>query len=91
MKITITGQEGFIGYHLYNTLKYKHPSFELLDFKKKSFNDTGRLDEIISSVDLIVHLAGVNRSENQNDILDKNLYLTQQLLDSIKELNLKEN
>ena len=89
MKITITGQEGFIGYHLYNTLKYKYPSFELLDFKKKSFNDTSILDEIISSVDLIVHLAGVNRSENQNDILDKNLYLTQQLLDSIKRTKFK--
>ena len=61
MKITITGQEGFIGYHLKNTLKYKYPSFELLDFEKKLFNDTKRLDEIISSVDLIIHLAGVNR------------------------------
>lgn len=89
MKITITGQEGFIGYHLNNTLKYKYPSFELLDFEKNLFNDTKRLDKIISSVDLIVHLAGVNRSENQNDILDKNLFLTEQLLNSIERTKFK--
>ena len=89
MKITITGQEGFIGYHLYNTLKFNYPSFELLDFEKNSFNDATILDEIISSVDIIVHLAGVNRSENQNDILDKNLFLTKQLLNSIERTKFK--
>lgn len=87
MKLAITGQDGFIGYHLYNTLKYKYSSYQVLDFKKTLFKDEEALDSLISNLDIIVHLAGVNRSANEKDILDKNLFLAQQLIDSIERTN----
>jgi UDP-2-acetamido-2,6-beta-L-arabino-hexul-4-ose reductase len=87
LKLAITGQDGFIGYHLYNTLKYKYSSYEVLDFKKTLFKDEEALDSLVSNLDIIVHLAGVNRSARESDILDKNLFLTQQLVDSIKRTN----
>lgn len=87
MKLAITGQEGFIGYHLYNTIKYKYPSYEILDFNKTLFNDQDSLDSLILSLDVIVHLAGVNRSVSENEILEKNLFLTNQIINSIDRTN----
>ena len=89
MKVVITGQDGFIGFHLYNTLKFKYTSFEIIDFKKTLFKDEKTLDSIVSDLDAIIHLAGVNRSKNENDILDKNLFLTEQLINSIERTNFK--
>ena len=89
MKLAITGQEGFIGYHLYNTLKYKHPYHEILDFKKSLFKDVKALDSLVSNLDVIIHLAGVNRSKSKNDILEKNLFLTEQLINSLIRTNFK--
>ncbi|MEL0008699.1 MAG: NAD-dependent epimerase/dehydratase family protein [Flammeovirgaceae bacterium] len=83
MKLLITGQEGFIGYHLYNTLKFKRSSFELLNFKKKFFQNKKEIDKIISQADAIIHLAGLNRSEKEQDILDKNLFITNKIINSI--------
>ena len=87
MKLAITGQDGFIGYHLYNTLKFKYSSYEVLDFKSTLFKDEEALDSLVSNLDIIVHLAGVNRSASESDILDKNLFLTQQLVGSIERTN----
>jgi UDP-2-acetamido-2,6-beta-L-arabino-hexul-4-ose reductase len=83
LKIAITGQEGFIGYHLYNTLKYSFSEYELLDFRKAYFKSPKKIDKIISNVDIIIHLAGVNRDINEDSILEKNLFLTEKLINSI--------
>jgi UDP-2-acetamido-2,6-beta-L-arabino-hexul-4-ose reductase len=42
MKITITGQAGFVGTHLYNWLKLDD-KFELIDFKDEYFQDQSKL------------------------------------------------
>ena len=83
MKIAITGQEGFIGYHLYNTLKYSFSEYEILDFRKTYFKNSKKIDKIISNVDVIIHLAGVNRDVNEESILKKNLFLTEEIINSI--------
>ena len=87
MKIAITGQDGFIGYHLYNTIKYRFPSFKLVNFKKPYFQNQNKIDKIISNVDVIIHLAGVNRDINEESILKKNLFLTEELIKSISRTN----
>lgn len=87
MKIAITGQDGFIGYHLYNTIKYRHPTFKLINFKKPYFQDQNKIDKIISKVDVIIHLAGVNRDIIEESILKKNLFLTEELIKSISRTN----
>ena len=38
-KIGITGQNGFIGSHLKNTLKYLYDCSEIIDFERDNFDD----------------------------------------------------
>ena len=71
MKVTITGQEGFIGYHLYNSIKYKLQDIQIIDFNKNLFKDDKKIDKVISETDIIIHLAGINRSEDQNYLFDQ--------------------
>ena len=87
MKILITGQEGFIGYHLYNTIKFNLPDVEIIDFQKKLFESQNDLDKNLSLVDIIIHLAGINRAENEDDVLKKNLIITDKLINSLSRIN----
>ena len=89
MKISITGQNGFIGSHLLNFLFYKRDDIEIVDFKKSFFNDEKSLDKITSNVDVIVHLAGINRNEDNKFLYKENLRLTEALISSIKRTNYK--
>ncbi len=87
MKLTITGQEGFIGYHLYNTIKFKNPEIEIIDFNKDFFKNDPKIDQVIKEVDTIVHLAGLNRSENQDYLYNENLLLSKKIIESIKRVD----
>ena len=89
MKISITGQNGFIGSHLLNHLSYKRDNFEIIDFQKSFFNDEKSLDKITSNVDVIVHLAGLNRNKDDKFLYKENLRLTETLISSIKRTNFK--
>lgn len=89
MKIAVTGQDGFIGYHLYNTLKFTYQSFKVIDFRKNLFQNKNDMDKVISESDVIVHLAGVNRAETEKEILEKNLFLTNELIYSIERTKFK--
>ena len=62
--ICITGQNGFIGYHLYNTLKLFPDKYILKEFDDKLFENTDKLESCLSDCDVIVHLAAVNRHKN---------------------------
>ena len=72
MKILITGQNGFLGYHLYNTIKYKYPNYQLLEFNKQYFNDENQLSLSLDQADVIIHFAGLNRHENDSYVLKRN-------------------
>ena len=58
IKVGITGSNGFIGWHLYHTLKIDSKKFELIVFKREWFNEILNLDAFVSRCDIIVHLAG---------------------------------
>ena len=89
MKLVITGQNGFIGYHLYNSIKYKNTRIELLDFDKEFFNNNEDLDKVFSNVDVIIHLAGLNRLDDQNTLYATNKNLSCKIVESIKRVNFK--
>ncbi len=86
-KIGITGQKGFIGSHLYNTLGLFPEEFERVDFQKEYFEDETKLDEFTSQCDVIVHLAAVNRHESEQVIYETNVQLAQNLVESLKRTN----
>lgn len=89
LKIGITGQNGFVGQHLYNTLGLTPEIFERIDFDKSLFNDSEKLQEFVAQCDVIVHLAAMNRHNNPQVIYDNNIGLVQQLIAALAASNSK--
>lgn len=89
IKIGITGQNGFVGYHLYQQIKYTREDFELVDFERSYFEDIIKLDKFVKQCDVIVHLAAVNRHENNETLYEINVSLAQRLVDSLNRTGAK--
>lgn len=89
LKVGITGQAGFVGKHLYNTLGLFQEEFQRVDFQKDFFEDESKLNDFVSQCDVIVHLAAMNRHNDPQVIYDTNLGLVQKLVASLKNTNSK--
>jgi UDP-2-acetamido-2,6-beta-L-arabino-hexul-4-ose reductase len=61
IKIGIPGSNGFIGYHLFQTIHLLKDEFLLINFERSFFEDSQKLDAFVASCDVIVHLAALNR------------------------------
>ncbi|MBU4537180.1 MAG: NAD-dependent epimerase/dehydratase family protein [Weeksellaceae bacterium] len=83
-KIGITGQQGFVGSHLYNTLGLSPEEFERVDFDKEYFENPAMMDAFVAQCDVIVHLAAMNRHPDQEVIYRQNTGLVKQLVDSLE-------
>jgi UDP-2-acetamido-2,6-beta-L-arabino-hexul-4-ose reductase len=88
-KIGITGQKGFIGKHLYNTLGLFPNEFERVDFKKEFFDNEKALDSFVSQCDVIVHLAAMNRHNDPEVIYETNTGLVKSLVASLERTKSK--
>lgn len=88
-RIGITGQNGFVGKHLYNTLGLSPEEFERVDFQKEFFEDETKLDAFVAQCDVIVHLAAMNRHESEQFIYETNVALANQLVASLKRTGSK--
>ena len=89
LKIGITGQEGFVGIHLYNTLKLLSNDFTCIEYDIVFFSEDSKLDAFVSQCDVIVHLAAMNRHNNPEVIYNTNIELVQKLIASLKRTNSK--
>lgn len=85
-KIGITGQAGFVGKHLYNTLSLDN-TVELIPFERSFFGDNTLLERFVAQCDVIVHLAAMNRHEDANVIYNTNIDLVNRLIDACKTKN----
>lgn len=83
-KIGITGKPGFIGSHLASFLEAFPDRFDVLDFEDSYFDDEDRLIEFAGNADVIVHLAGVNRHEDEKFVYSRNVELAGILVQAIK-------
>lgn len=90
-RVGITGQSGFIGSHLYNTLSLTKEKYQLVEFKKNYFNDSASLDLFVAECDIIVHLAAVNRHPNAEIIFNDNIKLALKLTESLNRTGSKAN
>lgn len=87
LKIGITGQNGFIGSHLFNTIGILKDDFEIINFKRSSFDSENELDNFVSNCDVIVHLAAINRHDDPNIIYNTNVDLVKTLISSLERTN----
>lgn len=84
-KIGITGQKGFTGSYLYNTISLLKDEFELIPFEKSFFENEFQLQEWVKQCDTIVHLAAMNRHADPQVIYDTNIELVNQLIDALEK------
>ncbi len=84
IKIGITGQSGFVGTALYNEIGLSKDKYESIPFKDSYFSDFELLRKFVRDCDVIVHLAAINRHEDQNFLYEKNIQLVQLLVQAIE-------
>lgn len=84
LKIGITGQAGFVGTHLYNTIGLHPKEFERIPFKKEYFLNQQQLEQFVSQCDVIIHLAAINRHNDVQVIFETNIELAKKLVDAME-------
>jgi UDP-2-acetamido-2,6-beta-L-arabino-hexul-4-ose reductase len=89
IKIGITGQKGFVGSHLYQTISLFPQEFSLIDFERSFFDIPSKLDEFVTNCDVIVHLAALNRHNDPEMIYNVNKGLVNKLIDSLERTGAK--
>ncbi|QHS58243.1 polysaccharide biosynthesis C-terminal domain-containing protein [Chitinophaga agri] len=84
-KVGISGQQGFVGSYLYNRLSLLKDDYQLVPFERAFFDHEDQLSAWAGQCDVIVHLAGMNRHDDQQVIHDTNISLTERLISAIKK------
>lgn len=87
LKTGITGQTGFVGTHLFNTLGLNPEKFERIPFEDNFFEDIDKLRDFVQSCDVIVHLAAMNRHNDPQVIYETNIKLVKQLISACETTN----
>lgn len=80
IKVGITGQAGFIGTHLYNTLGLYPDRFERVPFEDAYFQDEENLKSFVKQCDVIMHLAAMNRHNDPDVLYNTNIALVKDLI-----------
>jgi len=88
LKVGITGQSGFVGTHLYNTLGLLSDKFMRIPFDDKFFNEREKLIEFVTSCDVIVHLAAMNRHNDPEVLYSTNISLVKKLIEACDSSNI---
>lgn len=89
LKIGITGQPGFIGTHLFNFFNLKKEEFATVPFYDEYFGSEEKLNSFVSSCDVIIHLAAMNRHNDPQVIYETNTGLVKQLIAALGKTNSK--
>lgn len=85
IKVGITGQSGFIGSHIFNSLSLKKDIYELITFDDEYFNSKEMLLEFTAKCDCIIHLAALNRHNESQKIYDANMELVEKLISALND------
>ncbi|RAP37455.1 capsular biosynthesis protein [Legionella quinlivanii] len=88
MKVLITGSQGFIARNLSQRLSERN-DVEVICFDRS--NDPNELAFKLKGVDVIFHLAGVNRPHDPDEFITGNRNLTEMLCDAVCATSAAEN
>lgn len=83
LKVGITGQSGFIGYHLVQRLRLYPDDIEIIPFNRAFFQDSEMMEQFVDQCDVIVHLAAMNRGPD-NEIYATNVRLVERLITALE-------
>lgn len=95
MKFLITGHGGFIGQNLLKEVykRYGNEGHQLIEKEdvEELINDTRKLDEIVSSVDVILHNGAISSTDNEDykEIMPYNVLFSKRLIDSAADCQKK--
>lgn len=89
IRVGITGQNGFIGSHLYNSLGLFPDEYTLICFNHLAFNDNQGLEDFVQKCDVVVHLAALNRHNDPEVIYKTNIELVNKLIAACEATNSK--
>lgn len=87
MKIGITGADGLIGWHLHSYL-HSQKDVEVITAGFPEFGSEDALARFAASCDFIVHLAGMNRGD-ENEVARTNVALTEAVIRACKSSGAK--
>jgi len=73
--VGITGSSGFVGSHLRFFLYEKRNEYKCVQIEQEDFSHPEKLTQKLGTCDVVVHLAGLNRGD-ENEIYDTNILLT---------------
>lgn len=83
IRVGITGQNGFIGYHVTQHLRLEPERYEIVPFERDAFEDEAKLQAFVASCDKIIHLAAMNRGDEQ-EIYQTNISLVKKLISAME-------
>ena len=89
LKIGVTGQNGFVGMHAFNSVGLYPEEFTRINFERYFFDKPDLLDDFVIQCDVIIHLAGLNRHEDLDVLYKTNIGLTEILLTSLQRTKSK--
>jgi UDP-2-acetamido-2,6-beta-L-arabino-hexul-4-ose reductase len=87
IKIGITGQPGFVGTHLFNTLGLNPAKYDRIPFEDSFFSDKNKLFAFVENCDAIVHLAAMNRHNDPDILYQTNIRLVKQIIEACEATN----
>lgn len=79
MKIILTGAGGFLGWHTRLRL-HALTDHDVVPVGREEWGD---LPSLVATADAVIHLAGVNRADSDDEVREANIALAQDLADSI--------
>ena len=86
LNILVTGSDGLIGWHLRAWLHTRGDAVNVIPCSRQQFADDQYLSDAIENANVIVHLAGMNRGEEE-EIVQTNIALAQRVIEICQQLD----